>query len=763
MTNKINLNFWVWIFSIILFSSCNMKLKEESAQTRTKDERVLTLLDKMSIEEKVGQMTQVTLGMLMKDGSTTQVDENKLKEAIAENMVGSILNVAGHALSVEQWHDILTKIQDISLQETPNSIPVLYGIDAIHGANYTLGSTLFPHNIGMAATRNIDLVKEAAKITAKEVRASGIRWNFDPTMGVGRQPLWSRFEETYGEDVYVTTSMSEAAIVSYEEDGLENITAVAACMKHYLGYSFPQTGKDRTPAYIPEVMLREIFLPPFAAASGAGVSTVMINSGEINGMPVHGSSYYLQDILRDELNFEGLAVSDWEDIKRLHLRHHIAATPKEAVKIAVNAGVDMSMVPMDYSFRNLLIELVNEGAVSEERIDEAVYRILKLKFDLGLFNNPYPEKEAVKNFGKDAYKQVALNAARESITLLKNNNNLLPLSKNSKILLAGPAAHDITALHSSWSYVWQGNDRKYYPESTLSIKEAFINKIGEENVICNAALQFNDQVNYNTGFIRANAGKADYIVLALGERAYAESPGGIHDLALDKNQIELAEAASATGKPVILLLVEGRPRVISGIEPKTDAILMLYRPGSQGANATADILFGDYNPSGKLPFTYPRESGDVLMYDHKNSETFNEIIVDNYEQNGFNPQWPFGFGLSYTSFEYSELKLNKAVFTTDEAIEVSVKLTNSGKVKGKEAIELYTTDLYASVSPSVKRLKRFQKVELGPGESNTFKFELTSNDLSFINTSGQRVVEKGAFKLSIGDQTIEFNIGEDNL
>ncbi|MEL7001253.1 MAG: glycoside hydrolase family 3 N-terminal domain-containing protein [Bacteroidota bacterium] len=466
-TLKHNLTYLFFLVCIIAVSTLNAQ-----SLTTKQEEQIKSLMSKMSLEEKVGQMTQITLGVLMKDGSTTEIDKKQLRQAIVDNHVGSILNVAGHALSVDQWHALLTTMQDIATKETPNSIPIIYGIDAIHGANYTLESTLFPHNIGIAATRNMDLVKESAEITAKEVRASGIRWNFDPTMGLGRQPLWSRFEETYGEDVYIATAMSKVAITTYEKDNLKAGNAVAACMKHYLGYSYPQSGKDRTPAYIPENMLREYFLPPFREAVNAGVETAMINSGEVNGMPVHGSKYYLQDILRGELGFEGVTVSDWEDIKRLHIRHQIASSHKEAVAIAVNAGIDMSMVPTDYSFNKLLVELVNEKKVSLERIDEAVFRILRLKMKVGLFENPYPETNLKSNFGRPEYKDVALTAARESITLLKNKNSILPLRKDVKILLAGPAANDITALHSSWSYVWQGNESKYYPSTTLSSKES---------------------------------------------------------------------------------------------------------------------------------------------------------------------------------------------------------------------------------------------------------------------------------------------------
>ncbi|HMQ61150.1 MAG TPA: glycoside hydrolase family 3 protein, partial [Flavilitoribacter sp.] len=421
-------------------------------------QKVKDLMARMTIEEKVGQMTQVTIDMVMQDQGNQNIDEAKLRTAILDKKVGSILNVKWYGYDLAKWHEIISRIQDVAVGESPHKIPVLYGIDAIHGANYILGGTLFPHNIGMAATRNDELVKAAAKITAAETRASGIRWNFDPVLDVGRQPLWPRFEETFGEDTYLTGQMGSAVIQAYEEDGLEEITAVASCMKHYLGYSVPLSGKDRTPAYIPETQLREIFLPPFEKAVKAGASTIMINSGEVNGVPVHASHFLLTDVLRGELGFEGLAVSDWEDVIRLHTRHKIAATPKEAVMLAVNAGIDMSMVPLDYSFYDLLLELVKEGKVSEKRIDEAVERILLLKFRLGLFDNPYPEEAAKNQFGRPEYSQTALNAALESITLLKNEGNILPLTGNPKILVAGPGANNKASLHGSWSFSWQGQD-----------------------------------------------------------------------------------------------------------------------------------------------------------------------------------------------------------------------------------------------------------------------------------------------------------------
>lgn len=742
------------IFFITLgLLSCAKNQKE----TDPVDTKVRELLAKMSIEEKIGQMTQVTVDLVLKDNSDIEIDFQKLRTAVIDKNVGSILNVKGRAYSIAEWHKLLNEIQKIAVEETPNKIPIIYGIDAIHGANYIQNSTLFPHNIGMAATRNKNLTKEGARVTALETRASGIRWNFDPVVGMGREPLWSRFEETFGEDVYLTSKLGAATILGYEENDLKSVEAVASCMKHYIGYSVPLSGKDRTPAYIPETQLRNIFLPSFQAAVNAGTSTVMVNSGEINGIPVHGSKYYLQDLLRDELGFEGLAVSDWEDIIRLHTRHKVAATPKEAVKMAVNAGIDMSMVPFDYYFYDFLLELVKEKEVSMARIDEAVGRILKLKMRLGLFENPYPEEAAISNFGKPEYKQIAKNAALESITLLKNENNILPLSKNVKVLLAGPGANNIPSLHGSWSYTWQGDDAEKYPESTKTIKGAFENKLGSKNVISISDADYDNEINYDAKTIMKLAKKADYIILCLGEDAYAESPGVIDDLNLDTNQIALANAASKAKKPLILILTQGRPRIISAIEKLFPGIILAYRPGSQGANAIADIVFGDANPSGILPFTYPQFSGDIVLYDHKGTERIREDIPNTYGSSGYRPQYAFGHGLSYTSFKYSDLKINNSTISKDQELSISIKVKNTGKIDGKHTTELYLKDLYASITPAFKKLKGFQKVILKAGEEKTLTFKLSADDMSFVNVEGKRVTEPGTFEVIIGDLVEPFD------
>ncbi|HAD97912.1 MAG TPA: beta-glucosidase [Cryomorphaceae bacterium] len=736
------------LFTLIAFSLLSNLLFAQQDM----DAKVQELLNKMTIEEKAGQMTQVTIDLILKDGSNYEIDTEKLKHAIVDMHVGSILNVKGHAYSMDTWHTILEAVQKTAVEATPNHIPILYGIDAIHGPNYLQGATLFPHNTGMAATRNTELVKEAAHITAQQTRASGITWDFDPVLGLARQPLWPRFEETFGEDVYLVSQMGAAAISGYEQEDLRSNTAVASCMKHYIGYSLPLSGKDRTPAYIPEYILREYLLPPFEAAVKAGASTAMINSGEINGIPVHASKYYLTDILRGELGFEGVAVSDWEDVIRLHTRHRVADSPKEAVRMAVEAGLDMSMVPFDYSFYNYLVQLVKEGAITEKRLDESVARILKLKFRLGLFDDPYPNKKLAAKLNTESFDKYALQAALESMTLLKNDDNVLPLPANAKILLAGPTAHNVTSLHSSWSYTWTGEDESQYPTTTLTIKEAFEKALGAENVICSATRDFAAAANYDVGQLKKDAAEVDYIVLCLGEKAYAEGLGVIDDLNLDAPQLELAQAAIATGKKVILVLVEGRPRLISSIEPKIPGILMAYRPSTMGAQAITDVLLGNYNPSGKLPFTYPARSGDIVMYDHKGTEVFREDGPGDYGDGGFRPMFPFGHGLSYTTFTYNDLQVSASAFRPEDILTVTVKVSNTGSRKGSQAVELYSRDLYATVTPSVKRLRKFKKVELAAGETKTVRFTVSAKDLAFVGEDGKWITESGDFEIWIGDQ-----------
>ena len=503
------------------------------------------LIGKMSLEEKVGQMTQINLGFLSSsidqhDGKVKQIDNKKLKNAIKNYHVGSILNTAGTAYSIEKWHKILTQIQDIAL-DTKHKVPVLYGIDAIHGVTYTKGSTLFPPNIGLAASRNPSMANEIASVTAKDTRASGIRWNFDPVLDVGRNPLWPRFCETFGEDPYIVSSMGAELIKGYEQDGLGKNTAVSSCMKHFIGYSVPQSGKDRTEAYISDVTLWQKHIPSFKAAVNAGASTIMINSSMINDVPVHSSYELLTELLRNKLGFKGMIVTDWEDIIRLHERHKIASTPKQAVKMAIDAGIDMSMVPNSFSFCEYLVDLVENGQVPEKRIDASVRRILQLKYDLGLFNNPYPEKEALQNFGLKEYQTLALNSARESIVLLKNKERVLPLPKDKKYLLLGPGVNCLSALNGCWSYSWQGDKEEAYPKGGKTILDVFNDRFENDQVRCNTKRNYSAPENFKISFSDEEISKVDYVLLFLGENAYAESPGNIENHNLDNNQIDLGK------------------------------------------------------------------------------------------------------------------------------------------------------------------------------------------------------------------------------
>ena len=722
------------------------------AQSSADREKVKALIGRMTLEEKVGQMTQVTLGVV---GTNTDgvLNPAALKKAIIDYKIGSILNVTNHALTLDQWHTVIKQIQ-VEAMSTRLKIPVLYGLDAMHGQTYTLGSTLFPHNIALAATRNVSLVKAIAKVTAEELRASGVRWNFAPVLDCGRQPLWSRFPETFGEDVFIGKRMGVTVIQGLEEDGLRNPTAVASCMKHYLGYSASRTGKDRTPVYLPDIEMREYYLPQFAAAVSAGSASIMLNSSELNGVPVHGSKFLLTNILRKELGFQGVIVTDWEDIIRLHTRHFVAATPLEAVAMGVNAGIDMSMVPMDFSFYNLLIEAVQKKMVQINRIDEAVSRILLLKFKLGLFDNPYPEATAKLNFGKASSQLLALDAARESMTLLKNADNILPLKKSARILIAGPAAQTISGLNGAWSYTWQGKEEQWYPADSKTILQAVTEKVGAGNIINLSTKGFEDSANYNLDNIRTGAASADVIVLCLGENAYAESPGNTRDLALPENQLRLALTAIATGKPVVLLLTQGRPLFITGIEPQVKGILLAYWSGKKTAEAIADVLFGDYNPSGRLAFSYPRSMGELVLYDRKPSEEIREIFNENVLMNGYDALFPFGWGLSYTTFSYGDIKADKTVLSGPGKIDFSVVVTNTGNREGKHSVELYSRDLYASITPNVKRLRAFEKINLRAAESKTVSFTLDKSDLAFVNEKLKTVTEAGEFDIMIGDKKI---------
>jgi len=738
-----------------------------TAPEKNNTQKIEDLLKRMTLEEKVGQMTQLALAMVITGrDQDAKIDPAKLEKAIVKYGVGSILNVSDQALTVDKWHEIIGQIQTAATKKTRLGIPMIYGIDSIHGANYVRGATLFPQEIGMAATFNPELMKRAAEIAAIETRAAAIPWSFSPVLDLGRNPLWPRFWETFGEDPYLAKVMGVAFVRGLEGSDVSADTQVASSLKHYMGYSFPLTGRDRTPAWIPENYLREYFLPTFDAAVKAGARTIMVNSGEINGVPGHINHHILTDILRTELGFKGFVVSDWEDIKKLVTTWRIAADEKEATRLAVLAGIDMSMVPNDYSFADHLVALVKEGAVPQSRIDEAVRRILRVKFELGLFEKPMPDASLKAKFGLPEYREASLAAARESITLLKNNNNVLPLSKNTKVLVTGPTSDSLVSMNNGWTWVWQGSEESLYPTDRPTIRKAIEAKVGASNVTfvqgtkitrghgpSNGTPTDQEQEVDIAAAVRA-AQNVDVVVLALGEGSYCETPGNITDLTIGEPQIKLAEAIKAVGKPVVMVLVEGRPRIINRIADGASAILMAYNPSDEGGRAIADILFGDANPSGRLPFTYPRTPNGLINYDHKPFETENTA----FGNMAFNPQFQFGEGLSYTTFAYSDLRLGKQTISANEELPVSVTVKNAGTRAGKEAVLVYVSDLVASISPAGKRLRRFAKISLDPGQSKTLTFKLRREDLSFIGSDNKPTLEPGDFEVKIGNLTQRFTL-----
>jgi beta-glucosidase len=710
------------------------------------------LLAQMTLKEKIGQMTQLALPMIT-DGkdNTLKINPEKLHKAIGEYGVGSILGPYDQAMPPAGWTEIIGAIQS-EAHKTRLKIPVLYGIDSIHGPTYVAGGTLFPQPLGMAATWNPELMLRASQISAAETRAAGIPWNFSPVLDIGRQPLWPRLYETFGEDPYLATVMGVAAVRGYEGETIENPRQVAACLKHYVGYSFPTTGHDRTPALIPDRTLREYFLPTFAAAVRAGAHSVMVNSGEVNGIPGHANRYLLTDVLRGELGFKGVVVSDWQDIKRLVTVHHVAATERDATRIAVMAGVDMNMVPEDFSFSDLLYQLVEERAVPLSRIDEAVRRILTLKYGLGLFDDPLLGTNSATKVGSDESRQVSLEAARESIVLLKNANRILPLSKTVHVLVTGPAANSLVPLNNGWTYTWQGDREDLYPADRPTIVSAIKSKVGEQNVSYIPGAEYDKELDIG-GAVEA-AKTADFAVVCLGEKSYAESRGNIDDLALPDAQLRLAGDVAAAGKPVVLLLVEGRPRTIRNLADSASAIIVAFNPGNEGGQAIADMLFGDVNPSARLPVTYPRFPDALLTYDHKWSEEQDAESGAKISKSLFE----FGYGLSYTTFEYSALQVTPPEVSGQTPAHVSVTVKNSGDREGVEVVQLYLSQVAASITPPVRRLKRFAKVSLRPSESKQLSFDLTRDDFSFIGQNNKPVVEPGKFEVLVGNLKASFDL-----
>ena len=714
------------------------------------ENKVTHLLSQMTLEEKVGQMTLIGYSVTAVPeelDAESPIDPAKLEAAVLTYHVGSIFSVpAGRAQTIDKWRKVVHSVQAVAAKSRLK-IPVIYGVDAIHGASFTQNSVLFPQALNMAATFNPELSYKEGEITARELRASGLQWNFSPVMDIGRQPLWPRLWESYGEDVHLASVLGTSFIKGHQGDDFSAPNKALTCLKHYVGYSFPINGKDRTPAWISERMLREYFLPTFEAGIKAGSPTVMINSSEVDGIPGHANYHYLTTILRGEMGFTGFTVSDWADIKNLYTRDKLAATEKEAVKIAVMAGVDMSMVPLDFSFYALLLELVNAGDVPMARINEAVSRILAVKYQAGLFDQSEPALPAEGNLATPQAIETNCQAARESIVLAKNAGNILPLKKDASILVTGPAANLLSVLNGGWTITWQGDDESLYPQDKLTIFEA-IQKMSTGKVTYTGGKTFTDEIDSQKAVEEAK--NHDFIVLCLGEKPYTETIGNIDSLNLDQAQINLANAVIATGKPVILATLGGRPRIITDIAEQVPGVLLGFLPGMEGGAAIADILFGDYNPDGKLPISYPRNTNDSVMYDHK--------PLESYEPNAYKPLYPFGHGLSYTSFQTSGLKLEKDNIKLGDTITVSVTVKNTGKLKGKETVLVYLNDVAASVSRPNKQLKAFKKIELDPGQAETLSFNLTPYDMSFIGIDLKRVVEPGDFRVMVGNETVTFSV-----
>ena len=750
---------------VILFFTC-CSVNTSRAQNLQEDDLAFVegLLDQMTLEDKVGQMTQLTLGFLstsqkQHDGRPKKVDWEKMRVAIEQYRVGSILNSAGNAYPIEEWHRVIEGIQEIAMSQ-PLAIPIVYGIDAIHGVTYTQGSTLFPHNIGLAASRSRRLTTKCAEITAAEARASGLRWNFDPVFDVGRQPLWPRFPETFGESSLLCGQLGAEIVEAYEGKGLNEGAGVAACLKHFLGYGVPASGKDRTEAYISDLEMWEHHIPPFQAGIDAGASTVMVNSGSVNGEPVHASFGLLTTLLRQRMGFEGVVVSDWQDVIRLHTRHHVASSHREAVKMAIEAGLDMSMVPNEYSFCEHLLDLVKKGEIAEERIDESVRRILTLKVKLGLFEFPGVESDAVQEFGLADYKDIALETAEASLVLLENKGDVLPFEGTEKLLVVGPTSASLGPLHGCWSYSWQGSVEDAYPEETLTVVQAMRAVFGEDNIICPVEKGFDDAAHFDLD-LNSSASEADAIVLCLGENAYAESPGVIDDLHLPSEQIDLARRAIQTGKPVVLLLLEGRGRLVSAFIDDVDAVLLALLPGSQGALAIARTLRGLSNPSGVLPFTYQRHSGDLIPYDHRFTSKVTQGPPGVFTDEGFRPQWLFGHGLTYSNLKLDILEVSSPQNKLGEPVEVSYQISNPSARDAVKTLDVFVGDDFASgLAPRKRVLVEFDRVTVPANEEVRGSITIPSDAFGFVDREGEMNFEAGTFTVELSGEIVTLRLSD---
>lgn len=726
-------------------------------------------LKKLTLEEKVGQMMEIVIDLLGgndKNG-VFYIDEHKADSIFSHYKVGSILNAPNTcAPTAQQWEKYMAQIQKLSMKRM--GVPCIFGLDQNHGSTYTQGGTLFPQNINVAATFNREIARRSAEATAYETRAASVPWTYSPTVDLGRDARWPRIWENFGEDCYLSSEMGKAMVYGFQGEDPNHIDQyhIATSMKHFMGYGVPWTGKDRTPAYISPADLREKHFAPFLAGIEAGALSVMVNSASVNGMPMHANKEILTHWLKEQTGWDGVLITDWADVNNLYTREMVAKDKKDALRIAINAGIDMVMEPYSCDACRYIIELVNEGKIPMSRIDDACRRVLRMKYRLGLFEHPTQKLKNYPLFGGEQFAQLALEGATESMVLLKNNNNILPLQKGKKILLTGPNANQMRCLDGGWSYTWQGNRTDEFAGKYNTIYEALCNEYGKENIVLNQGVTYNEAGKYweeNEPQIAAAveaAKNVDVVVACIGENSYTETPGNLTDLWLSENQRNLVKALATTGKPIILVLNEGRPRLIADIEPLAQGVVDILIPGNYGGDALAQLLSGKANFSGKMPYTYPKEINSLANYDFKKSEEVG-TMTGAYDYNAkITQQWGFGQGLSYTTYQYSNLKVDKATFAHDDVIRVSVDVKNTGKVAGKESVLLFSSDLMASMVPDGRRLRAFDKVALQPGESKTVTFDLKANDLAFVGWDGKWILEEGDFKLMVADQQATIHCNE---
>ena len=747
-------------------ASANVPVIKSDSKVEAQVEQTL---QKLTLEEKIGQMMELVtdlFGANDKNG-VFYIDEKKTDSILSRYKIGSILNAPNTcAPTAKQWEKYLQQIQKISMKRI--GIPCVFGLDQNHGSTYTQGGTLFPQNINVAATFNREIARRSAEATAYETRAVSIPWTYSPTVDLGRDARWPRIWENFGEDCYLSAEMGKAMVLGFQGEDPNHIDQqhIATSMKHFMGYGVPWTGKDRTPAYISPADLREKHFAPFLAGIQAGALTVMVNSASVNGMPMHANKDILTGWLKEETGWDGVLITDWADINNLYTREMVAKDKKDALRIAINAGIDMVMEPYNADACGYLIELVKEGKVPMSRIDDACRRVLRMKYRLGLFENPTQKLKNYPKFGGEEFAKIALDGATESMVLLKNEGNILPLQQGKKILLTGPNANQMRCLDGGWSYTWQGHRSDEFAGKYNTIYEAFCNEYGKENVILNQGVTYNEKGKYweenepNIDAAVAAAKDADVIVACIGENSYTETPGNLTDLWLSENQRNLVKALAKTGKPIVLVLNEGRPRLIADIEPLAKGIIDIFLPGNYGGDALAQLVAGKQNFSGKMPYTYPKEINSLANYDFKKSEEVG-TMEGAYDYNAkITQQWGFGQGLSYTTYQYSNLKVSQSQFRHGDVIKVSVDVKNTGKVAGKESVLLFSSDLIASMTPDGRRLRAFDKVELQQGETKTVTFDLKADDLAFVGYDGKWILEEGDFKLMIADQTADIHCGD---